>query len=89
VEFFVLIGGPGAALAFLVGLAYARTAFSLLLLAAAGTFFVTAYHLAAPPNELLHATANVNLLGWFLGTVLAARVRALEWLDARAVTSRS
>jgi hypothetical protein len=82
VELFVLTGGPGAAVAFLLGLAYARTAFTLLVLAGVGTFLVTAYHLAAPPNELWHATANVNLLGWLLGTVLAARVRALEWLDA-------
>lgn len=77
----MLTGGPGAAIAFLAGLAFARSAFSLLILAAAGALLVTGYHAASSPNELLHATANANLLGWLLGTVLAARVRALEWVD--------
>jgi hypothetical protein len=81
VELFLLTGGPGAAIAFLAGLAFARSAFSLLILAAAGALVVTAYHAGASPNELLHATANANLLGWLLGTDLAARVRALEWVE--------
>jgi hypothetical protein len=91
VELFVLTGGAGATVAFLVGLAFARSAVSLLLLAAAGAFIVTAYHAAASPTGLLYATANANLLGWLAGTILAARLRALEWVDAqdaRAATSR-
>jgi hypothetical protein len=81
VELFFLVGGPGAAVAFVVGLGFARSAFSLLMLAAAGALAVTVYHAAASPNEVLHATADANLLGWLLGIVLAARVRALEWID--------
>ena len=79
-QLFLLTGGAAAALAFLVGLAYARSAFSLLALAASGAFIVMAYHAAASPDELRHATANANLLGWLSGTLLAARMRALEWL---------
>ena len=79
----MLTGGAGAVLAFLVGLAYARSLFSLLVLASAGVFIVLGYHAAAQPNELVHAAANANLLGWLSGAVLAARVRALEWLHAQ------
>jgi hypothetical protein len=82
VVLFLATGGGAAALAFLVGLAYGRSVFSLLLLAGAGAFIVMAYHATASPGELMHAAANANLLGWLSGTVLAARLRALEWIDA-------
>ena len=78
----MLTGGAGATVAFLFGLAFARSAVSLLLLAAAGAFIVMAYHATASPEGLLQATANANLLGWLAGTILAARLRALEWVDA-------
>jgi hypothetical protein len=81
VELFMLTGGAGAALAFLLGLAFARSALSLIILAAGGALVVTAYHAAVTPDELLRTVANTNLLGWLLGTILAARVRALEWID--------
>lgn len=81
-ELFLATGGGAAALAFLVGLGYARSVFSLLLLAGSGAFIVMAYHATASPDELMHAAANANLLGWLSGTVLAARLRALEWIDA-------
>jgi hypothetical protein len=81
VELFMLTGGAGAALAYLIGLAFARSAFSLLVLAGIGALAVMTYHAAAAPDQFLHATANANLLGWLAGTVLAARLRALEWLD--------
>lgn len=81
-ELFLATGGGAAALAFLVGLAYGRSVFSLLLVAGAGAFIVMAYHATASPGELMHAAANANLLGWLSGTVLAARLRALEWVDA-------
>ena len=80
-EVFLLTGGAGATLAFFLGLAFARSAVSLLLLACAGLFVCMTYHATAAPNELLHATVNANLLGWLTGTLLAARLRALEWLD--------
>lgn len=81
-ELFLVTGGAGAVLAFLVGIAYARTTFSLLLLASGGLFLLTAYHALAQPDELHHATANANLLGWLVGTALAARVRVLEWVES-------
>ena len=81
-QLFLVTGGGAAALAFLVGLAYARSVFSLLLLAGAGAFIVMTYHaVASPGGELMHAAANANLLGWLSGTVLAARLRALQWVD--------
>lgn len=81
-QLFLATGGGAAALAFLVGLGYARSAPSLLLLACVGAFIVMAYHATASPDELMRAAANANLLGWLSGTVLAARLRALEWIDA-------
>jgi hypothetical protein len=81
VELVLVAGGGAAAIAFLLGLAFARSVRSLLLLAAAGAFIVMAYHAAAAPGELMHAAANANLLSWLAGTLLAARLRALEWLD--------
>ena len=79
----MLGGGFGAALAFLVGYAFARTAAALVALAAVGTFVAMLCHALAPPNEVLHVTANMNLFGWLVGTLLAARVRAVEWLHAQ------
>jgi hypothetical protein len=81
VQLFLITGGGAAALAFLVGVAFARNVLSLLLVAAAGAFIVVAYHAFAAPGELMHAAANANLLSWLAGTVLAARARALEWVD--------
>jgi hypothetical protein len=81
-ELFLVTGGAGAVLAYLVGIAYARSAFSLLLLASGGLFLLTAFLALAQPDELQHATANVNLLGWLVGTALAARVRVLEWVES-------
>jgi hypothetical protein len=81
VQLFLITGGGAAALAFLVGLAFARSAFSLLLVAAGGAFIAMAYHAFAASGELMHAAANANLLSWLAGTILAARLRALQWLD--------
>ena len=81
-QLFLATGGGAAALAFLIGLGYARSALTLLLLAGAGAFIVMAYHATASPDDFMHAAANANLLGWLSGTVLAARLRALEWIDA-------
>ena len=80
-QLFLITGGGAAALAFLFGLAFARSAFSLLLVAAGGAFIVMAYHAFAAPGALMHAAANANLLSWLAGTVLAARLRALQWVD--------
>ena len=80
-QLFLITGGGAAALAFLIGLAFARSALSILLVAAGGALIVMAYHAFAGPGELMHAAANANLLGWLAGTVLAARLRALQWLD--------
>ena len=51
-QLFLITGGGAAALAFLVGLAFARSVFSLLLVAAGGAFIVMAYHAFAAPGDV-------------------------------------
>lgn len=84
----LLAGGFGGAVAFLLGLAFARTAARVIALGAIGAALACAFQavvaadgLADPRlRELLVAAGSANALGWLAGTVLVARVRALEWL---------
>jgi hypothetical protein len=83
-----LAGGLGASLAFLVGIAFARSPHALLLLAGTGALLVCALQALAGGHsdpvtaQLLNATAVANALGWLAGTLLVVRLRCLEWLEA-------
>ena len=87
----LLAGGLGGAIAFLLGLAFAPTARRVLALGTAGALLACAFQVAVASSELAHplqqqllnAASVATALGWFAGTVLVARVRALEWLDAQ------
>ena len=87
----LLAGGLGACVAFLLGLAFATTAARLIGLGALGAVLACSFQLGvgsdglADPlaRELLDAAALSNALGWLAGTLLVARVRALEWLHAQ------
>ena len=76
-------------MAFLLGLALAHTAGRLIGLGALGAVLACFFQLGvgsdelADPlaRELLNAAAIANTLGWLAGTLLVARVRALEWVD--------
>lgn len=86
---FLLAGGLGAAVSFFGGFALASSlvrvfalgTFGLLLFAGVQASF--AFSPLADPNaaQLFHAAANANALGWIAGTMLVARMRAVEWLD--------
>jgi hypothetical protein len=87
----LLAGGLGCTVAFLLGLAFARSAGRVLAVGALGPFLACAFQVAVASNELidplqqqlLNATCLANTLGWLAGTLLVARLRALEWLDAQ------
>jgi hypothetical protein len=86
-----LAGGLGLAVAFLLGLALADTAGRLIALAGLGAVLACCFQLALGADEfadplarqLMNAAGMANALGWFAGTCLVARVRALEWLETR------
>lgn len=90
----LLAGGLGGAVAFILGLAFARSASGVVVLGALGAALAGAFQLLAASDELadplllqlVSAAGTANGLGWIAGTVLVARVRALEWLslDAQA-----
>ena len=85
----LLAGGLGGAVAFLLGLAFAHSAGRVLLLGALGAVLACAFQLLAASNgladplvlQLVNAAGTANALGWVAGTLLVARVRALEWLS--------
>ena len=60
-------------------------------LGALGALLACAFQAAVAPNELvdplqlqlLNAACLANTLGWLAGTLLVARLRALEWLHAQ------
>jgi len=57
------------------------------LLACAFQITVVSGELADPvQHELLNAACLANALGWLAGTLLVARVRVLEYLDAQEAT---
>jgi len=84
----LLAGGLGGAVSFLLGLAFARSAGRVLALGALGALLACAFQVAFAANELvdplqqqfLNAACLANALGWLAGTLLVARLRALEWL---------
>ena len=84
----LMAGGLGCAAAFLLGLAFARSAGRVLALGAVGAILACAFQAAFAANELvdplrqqfLNAACLANALGWLAGTLLVARLRALEWL---------
>jgi hypothetical protein len=86
-----LAGGLGGAVAFLLGLAFARSGGRVVALGALGALLACAFQvtvvsgeLADPlEHELLNAACLANTLGWLAGTLLVARVRLLELLDAQ------
>jgi hypothetical protein len=87
----LLAGGLGGAVAFLLGLAFARSASRVVALGALGAVLACAFQLLAVSGELadplvlelVSAAGTANGLGWIAGTLLVARVRALEYLDAQ------
>ena len=86
---FLLAGGLGALIALLAGLAFAGSARGVIVLGGIGAVLVCAYHalLAAesldPTSaQLFQAAGDANALGWLAGTILVARLRCLEWLEA-------
>jgi hypothetical protein len=87
----LLAGGLGGAIAFLLGLAFARSAGRVLVLGTLGVALACAFQLLAASDEfadplvlrLVSAAGTANALGWLAGTLLVARVRALEYLDAQ------
>jgi hypothetical protein len=87
----LLAGGLGGAVSFLLGLAFARSAGRVLALGALGALLACAFQVAFAANELvdplqqqfLNAACLANALGWLAGTLLVARLRALEWLHAQ------
>lgn len=89
-----LAGGLGGAVAFLLGLAFARSGGRVVALGALGGLLACAFQVTvvsgeiADPleHELLNAACLANALGWLAGTLLVARVRVLELLDAQETT---
>lgn len=87
----LLAGGLGGAVALLLGLAFADSAGRLLLLGALGAVLACAFQLLAASDELadplsrrlVSASGTANALGWLAGTLVVARIRALEYLDAQ------
>jgi hypothetical protein len=87
----LLAGGLGGAVAFLLGLAFADSASRVLVLGALGAVLACAFQLLAASDgladplsrQLVSASGTANALGWFAGTLLVARVRALEYLHAQ------
>ena len=87
----LLAGGLGASVAFLLGLAFAHSAGRLIGLGAAGAVLACSFQIGVDSSELadplarqlFNAAALANALGWLAGTLLVARVRTLEWLDAQ------
>jgi hypothetical protein len=87
----LLAGGLGCAVAFLLGLAFARSAGRVLALGALGALLACAFQVSVATSELidplrqelLNASCLANALGWLAGTLLVARLRALEWLHAQ------
>ena len=90
----LLAGGLGGAVAFVLGLAFARTAPAVVALGALGAVLACAFQALASSGELadplvlqlVSAAGTANGLGWVAGTLLVARVRALEYLDAQEAT---
>lgn len=88
----LLAGGLGGAVAFLLGLAFARSAARVLALGTLGAVLAFAFQamtasdeLADPlAHELLSAAGVANALGWAAGTLLVVRVRVVEWLELHA-----
>lgn len=78
-----LAGGLGGAVAFLLGLAFARTAARVIALGAIGAVLACAWQAAVASDELATTAGVANALGWLAGTILVARVRALEYLHAQ------
>lgn len=86
----LLAGGLGSAVAFLLGLAFARTPSAVVTLGALGAALACAFQALASSGELadplvlqlVSAAGTANGLGWIAGTLLVARVRALEYLGA-------
>lgn len=87
-----LAGGLGAAVAFTAGLAFATTAVRVTVLGGLGALLACCFQLGVLSNgladplvqQLLTAAGTANALGWLAGTLLVARVRALEWLERQA-----
>jgi len=86
----LLAGGFGGAVAFLLGLAFTRSAARVVALGTLGPVLACAFQMAASSEladplsrQLVGAAGTANALGWIAGTVLVARVRALEYLDAQ------
>jgi hypothetical protein len=85
----LLAGGLGGAVAFLLGLAFARSANAVLVLGALGAALACAFQVLTVSDELadplvlqlVGAAGTANGLGWIAGTLLVARVRALERLS--------
>jgi heme A synthase len=90
----LLAGGLGGAIAFLSGLAFAHSGGRVLALGAVGALLACAFQITvvsgelADPvqHELLNAACLANALGWLAGTLLVARVRVLEYLNAQEAT---
>lgn len=89
-----LAGGLGCAIAFLVGLAYARSGGRVVALGTLGALLACAFQITVVSGELvdplqhqlLNAACVANVLGWLAGTLLVARVRVLEYLNAQEAT---
>jgi hypothetical protein len=89
-----LAGGLGGAVAFLVGLAFARSGGRVLTLGALGVLLACAFQVTVASGErvdplqlqLLNAACMANALGWLAGTLLVARLRVLAYLDAQEAT---
>ena len=87
----LLAGGLGGAVAFLLGLAFARSGGRVVTLGAMGALLACAFQVTVASSELmdplqlqlLNAACLANTLGWLAGTLLVARVRVLEYLDAQ------
>ena len=87
----LLAGGLGGAIAFLSGLAFAHSGGRVLALGAVGALLACAFQVTVASGELvdplqyelLNAACLANALGWLAGTLLVARVRVLEYLDAQ------
>lgn len=90
----LLAGGLGAAIAFLLGLAFARSGGRVVALGALGALLACAFQMTLASSELadpleyelLNAASLANSLGWLAGTLLVARVRVLEFLNAQEAT---
>jgi hypothetical protein len=89
-----LAGGLGGAIAFLSGLAFAHSGVRVLALGAVGALLACAFQVTVVSGELvdplqfelLNAACLANALGWLAGTLLVARVRVREYLDAEEAT---